>query len=122
VAEIAAGFQEAVVDVLVTKTVRVAEATGARCVLLSGGVAANSRLREELVRRSRAPVWAPPISLCTDNGAMIAAAGHYRAESGAAGLDLDVRASWPLDSMSAVQHISQSAVQHISQSAVQHIS
>ena len=96
VAEIAAGFQEAVVDVLVTKTVRAAEERGARCVLLSGGVAANGPLRAELTRRSRAPVWAPPIPLCTDNGAMIAAAGFYVADRGAAGLDLDVRASWPL--------------------------
>jgi tRNA N6-adenosine threonylcarbamoyltransferase len=96
VAEIAAGFQDAVVDVLVTKTVRAAEAAGARCLLLSGGVAANGPLRAELSRRSRAPVWAPPIPLCTDNGAMIAAAGFFVADRGAAGLDLDVRASWSL--------------------------
>ncbi len=96
VAEIAAGFQEAVVDVLVTKAVRAAEAAGVRCLLLAGGVAANGPLRAELARRSRAPVWAPPLPLCTDNGAMIAAAGFYAAERGRAGLDLDVRAAWPI--------------------------
>jgi N6-L-threonylcarbamoyladenine synthase len=42
------------------------------------------------------PVYVPPPVLCTDNGAMIAAAAHYCAERGAAGLDLDVRASWPI--------------------------
>jgi len=96
VAEIAAGFQEAVVDVLVTKTVRAVKASSARSVILSGGVAANGPLRQALAERSPAPVWAPPLALCTDNGAMIAAAGFYCLESGAAGLDLDVRAAWPI--------------------------
>ncbi len=96
VAEIAAGFQAAVVDVLVTKTVRVAEEAGARSVLLSGGVAANGPLRQALVDRAPVRVWAPPLSLCTDNGAMIAAAGFYRRESGLAGLDLDVYPSWQI--------------------------
>ncbi len=93
---IAAGFQTAVVDVLVTKTVRAIEEFGAGCVLLSGGVAANGPLRQTLAEKSPVPLWAPPLSLCTDNGAMIAAAGFYVAGRGAAGLDLDVRASWPL--------------------------
>ncbi|HXH23191.1 MAG TPA: tRNA (adenosine(37)-N6)-threonylcarbamoyltransferase complex transferase subunit TsaD [Dehalococcoidia bacterium] len=96
VPEIAAGFQESVVDVLVTKTVRAVREHGAACVLLSGGVAANGPLRATLAEKSPVPVWAPPISLCTDNGAMIAAAAFYRAESARAGLDLDVRANWPI--------------------------
>jgi N6-L-threonylcarbamoyladenine synthase len=96
VADIAAGFQTAVVDVLTRKTVRAVEASGACCVLLSGGVAANGPLRAALRDAAPVPVWAPPPILCTDNGAMIAAAAHYRAESGAAGLDLDVRAAWPV--------------------------
>ncbi len=95
-AEIAAGFQESVVDVLVTKTVRAVREHDAACVLLSGGVAANGPLRQALAEKSPAPLWAPPLSLCTDNGAMIAAAGFYKAESGRAGLDLDIRASWPI--------------------------
>jgi len=93
-AEIAAGFQAAVVDVLATKTLRAADAAGARSVLLSGGVAANGPLRAALSERSPVPVCAPPLPLCTDNGAMIAAAAFYR--DGAAALDLDIRASWPI--------------------------
>ena len=96
VADIAAGFQTAVVDVLTQKTLRAVVAHNARCVLLSGGVAANGPLRSTLAAALPVPLWAPPVVLCTDNGAMIAAAAHYRAESGTAGLDLDVRASWPI--------------------------
>jgi N6-L-threonylcarbamoyladenine synthase len=96
VADIAAGFQTAVIDVLTRKAVRVAEESGAASIMLSGGVAANGPLREMLRERSRVPVWVPPPVLCTDNGAMIAAAAHFRAEAGTAGLDLDVRASWPI--------------------------
>ena len=96
VADIAAGFQAAVVDVLVRKTVRAAASYEVRSVLLSGGVAANGPLRAALREASPVPVWAPPPVLCTDNGAMIAAAAHFRAESGRAGLDLDVRAAWPI--------------------------
>ena len=95
-ADIAAGFQIAVVDVLVRKTVRAVGQTGAASVLLSGGVAANGPLRAALRDASPVPLWVPPPSLCTDNGAMIAAAAHFRAEAGAAPLDLDVRAAWPI--------------------------
>jgi N6-L-threonylcarbamoyladenine synthase len=96
VADVAAGFQTAVVDVLVRKAVRAVEQTGAASVLLSGGVAANGPLRAALREASPVPVYVPPPVLCTDNGAMIAAAAHFRAEAGAAALDLDVRASWPI--------------------------
>jgi N6-L-threonylcarbamoyladenine synthase len=96
VADIAFAFQTAVVDVLTKKTLRAAADAGARSILLSGGVAANGRLRAALKQAASVPVWAPPPVLCTDNGAMIAAAAHFRAAAGAAGLDLDVRASWPI--------------------------
>jgi N6-L-threonylcarbamoyladenine synthase len=96
VPDIAAGFQIAVIDVLTRKAVRVAEESGAASIMLSGGVAANGPLRELLRERSPVPVWVPPPILCTDNGAMIAAAGHFVAEAGYAGLDIDVRASWPI--------------------------
>lgn len=96
VPEIAAGFQTAVIDVLVKKTVRAALEVDARCILLSGGVAANGPLRAALKEASPIPVWVPPPVLCTDNGAMIAAAAHFRAEAGDSGLNLDVRASWPI--------------------------
>ncbi len=87
--EIAAAFQTSVVDVLTKKTVEAAVREGVRSILLSGGVAANTPLRETLVARSPLPVHAPPPVLCTDNGAMIAACAHYRFEALAAGPDLD---------------------------------
>lgn len=77
VEDVAASFQEAVVDVLVTKLFRAAEETGTPTVVLGGGVAANSRLRErtleEAERTGRRAILPTP-SMCTDNGAMIAAA------------------------------------------------
>jgi N6-L-threonylcarbamoyladenine synthase len=73
VAETAAAFQEAVIDVLATKAARAAERENVRGVLLSGGVAANGPLRRLLAERSPVPVFVPPPVLCTDNGAMVAA-------------------------------------------------
>jgi len=96
-AEVAAAFQEAVVDVLVTKTVRAARRERVSQVLLSGGVAASTPLREMLARRSPVPVRVPPPSLCTDNGAMVAGCAHFRIERGlVSGLDLDVAAALPI--------------------------
>jgi N6-L-threonylcarbamoyladenine synthase len=80
------------VDVLAAKAVEAAGAHGATEILLAGGVAANARLREELARRSPVPVRFPPIALCTDNAAMVAAAAFFRYEAGVqGGWELDVR-------------------------------
>ncbi len=97
VANVAAGFQEAVVDVLVEKTVRAANESDARSVILAGGVAANGPLRQRLLERSPVPVGIPPLIMCTDNAAMIAACGYQRLQRGLrSGMDLDVRPSWRL--------------------------
>ncbi len=91
VAEIAAGFQESVIDVLVTKTANAARRYHVKEVLLAGGVAANSMLREEMVRRVHLPVSFPPKVLCTDNAAMVCSAAYFRYLRGSrAELDLDV--------------------------------
>jgi N6-L-threonylcarbamoyladenine synthase len=97
VAEVAAAFQEAVIDVLVVKAVRAARHEGVSQILLSGGVAANSALREALIRRSPVPVRVPSPALCTDNGAMVAGCAYFRLQRGPpSSLDLDVFATLPI--------------------------
>jgi N6-L-threonylcarbamoyladenine synthase len=87
---VAAEFQEAVVDVLVQKTVQAAQDFDVREIMLSGGVAANTRLREVMVERAPIPVLAPPRRFCTDNAAMIAACGYFHLIRGE-------RSDWDLD-------------------------
>lgn len=92
-ADIAASFQQAVVDVLVSKTMTAVKQTGHRHVLLGGGVAANRCLRESLEQAcisEGVALHAAPMAYCTDNAAMIAALGAYLLESGTvAALDVD---------------------------------
>ncbi len=91
VADAAASFQSAVVDVLVAKAIEAAKEFKVRQILLSGGVAANKSLTEHLLNSSPLPVLVPPPHLCTDNAAMVAACGYYHFQNGQVdGYDLDV--------------------------------
>jgi N6-L-threonylcarbamoyladenine synthase len=97
VADLAASFQEAVVDTLATKTLEAADEFGARQVALAGGVAANLPLRQRIEDLAQRPVHVPTPSLCTDNGAMIAAAAYWRYRAGErASLDLDAIPNLPI--------------------------
>ena len=95
--DMAASFQAAVVDVLAEKTFRAAEKFGARHIIVAGGVSANRGLRKAFAEQSRFEVHIPPLKFCTDNAAMIAAAGYQRFMHGFSdGLDMDVLPNWPL--------------------------
>jgi len=91
-ADLAASFQEAVVDALVARCLRAAREQGLATVVVSGGVAANTRLRDRMTEEGRGAglkVLFPPLALCTDNAAMIAGAAHHLARRGRyAGLDM----------------------------------
>jgi len=100
-ADICASFQEAVADVLVAKTIMAAHKSGVRQIVLTGGVAANKRLRQLMSCRGEKEqfeVFLPPIEFCTDNAAMIALAGYHRLKdmSPADSLDMDVYSRSPL--------------------------
>lgn len=91
IADLAASFQAAVVEVLVAKVAQAAQEFRVRQVLLAGGVASNEHLRQEMSAQLKILVSFPPPSLCVDNAAMVASAGYFRFMAGErAGWDLDV--------------------------------
>lgn len=95
--DLAASFQKAVVDVLFKKTMDAARKFGAKEILIAGGVSANRVLRKAFKAQTEFPVHIPPLSLCTDNAAMIGAAGYFRYALGhVSEMDIDVLPSWPL--------------------------
>lgn len=97
VADLAASFQAAIVDVLFRKTMQAAREHNAKEILVAGGVSANRALRQAFQSQTEFKVHIPPLSLCTDNAAMIAAAGYFRFALGhVSELDIDVQPTWPL--------------------------
>jgi len=110
-ADIAAGFQQAAVDVLVAKSVQAMRDTGLGELVVAGGVGANRPLREALLARAQDEgfrVYFPPLDLCTDNGAMIAFAGALRLQDAKTRADalrlqpFGARARWDLEDLTSV--------------------
>lgn len=99
-ADIAASFQEAIVDVLVTKSLAALRDSGLEDLVIAGGVGANARLRQRLAA-SKARIYFPPLEFCTDNGAMIAFAAALRLKAGVgnedSGLSFSVRPRWEFE-------------------------
>ncbi len=97
VEDLAASFQAAVVETLFEKTMQAAREFKAREILVAGGVSANRALREAFQSQTEFRVHIPALSLCTDNAAMIAAAGYYRYALGhISGMEMDVQPTWAL--------------------------
>ncbi len=98
VKDVAASFQKALVSTLVEKTARAAKEFKATEILMAGGVSANQALRQAMKAQTELPVRYPPLNLCTDNAAMIAAAGCFRFEAGLRDdFDMDVKPMWALN-------------------------
>jgi len=95
--DLAASFQAAVVEVLFQKTMMAAREFKVKQIIVGGGVSANKSLREAFLGQTEFPVNIPRLSLCTDNAAMVAAAGYFRYALGYTdGLEIDVQPTWPL--------------------------
>jgi N6-L-threonylcarbamoyladenine synthase len=105
-ADIAASFQEAVVDTLLIKCRRALEQTGLTTLVMAGGVSANRRLRTRLREMAEPRGWSvyyPRMEFCTDNGAMIALAGCLRLQAGQHdGLAVRAQARWPMESLEPI--------------------
>lgn len=97
VEDLAASFQQATVDVLFSKTIKAAREFKVKSIVVAGGVSANQQLRDTFLGQEDFPVFIPPLKYCTDNAAMIAAAGYFRFVHGKTdSLNIDVLPTWPL--------------------------
>ena len=99
-ADIAASFQRAAVDTLVGKALKAAESEGLDRIVVAGGVGANRLLRSEIAARFSGEVFYPRFEFCTDNGAMIAAAGALRLSEAQPATEIRAQARWSLDTLS----------------------
>ncbi len=103
-ADICAAFQEAIVEVLLKKSLAALKQTGMKRLVIAGGVGANRQLRaalDEAAMKRRFEVFYPPLSLCTDNGAMIAFAGAQRLAFAQAAGSFSIQPRWDLASLPA---------------------
>ena len=95
--DLAASFQELVVDILFQKTIQAARENNIKNIIVAGGVSSNQVLRDRFLSQKEFPIFIPPLKYCTDNAAMVAAAGYFRFVYGKTdSLDIDVMPTWPL--------------------------
>lgn len=102
--DVSASLQAAICEILTKRTIQTAQKLGVREILVVGGVASNQQLRQILSKQSTLPVRFPPVHLCVNNGAMIAAAGYAYLEAGKSdSFDIEAITLWPLADSSSKQ-------------------
>lgn len=100
-ADIAASFQRAAIDTLVTRALKAAKQERLERIVVAGGVGANKLLRADMAARFEGRVYYPRTEFCTDNGAMIAFAGALRLADAKSANEIGARARWSLDTLTA---------------------